>query len=145
MRLEEIKMAKTSEKDMEKLAFELYRYLKNKGYEGDVRIYYKGGHCISDCEDYSHKGLFVKNTHVYRGKEYEYYECTEEIKGSTYFEYANDDTLSVSTEGVLCEILNCYLGGRLYDKVNEDLNKMFEKYGLYFELGHHWNFSLYEI
>ena len=138
-------MSKSTEKDMEKLAFQLYRYLYDKDLAGDLRIYYKGGHCISSSYYGGGNVHFEKAVHTFEGKDYEYYYCTEEIKGSTYFEYSNDDTLSVSTEGGLCSVLNYYCDYDYCDKINEDLNKMFEEYGFYFEQGHHWNFSLYEI
>ena len=138
-------MSKSTEKDMENLAFQLYRYLCDKDLAGDLRIYYKGGHCISSDEYGGGKVHFEKRVHKFNGKEYEYYYCMDEIKGSTYFEYSNDDTLSVSTEGGLCSVLNYYTDSAYCDKINEDLNKMFEEYGFYFEQGHHWNFSLYEI
>ena len=39
-------MSKSTEKDMESLAFQLYRYLCDKDLAGDLSIYYKGGNCI---------------------------------------------------------------------------------------------------
>ena len=139
-------MSKTSTKDMEKLAFQLFRYLKNKGLAGDIRIYFKGGRCISDHESYNPRVHFTKKVHTFHGKEFEYWDCDDEIKGSEYFEWSNDETLSVSTEGGLYGVLNYYVGGIDYcDRIHKELNEMFGKYGLYFEQGNDWNFSLYEI
>ena len=59
-----------------------------------------------------------------------------------YFEYGNPDTLSMSFEGLLYDVLNGYwYGGRR----QEEFSKIFEKYGYYYELGNAWNLSAYEI
>jgi hypothetical protein len=70
------------------------------------------------------------------------YKVLEDIKGSTYFEYANDETVSMSFEGTFYEIINgtdeyC---GKLMDK----FNKILDKHGFYYEQGNAWNLSLYE-
>ena len=60
-----------------------------------------------------------------------------------YFEYANPKTLSMSFEGSLNHVLNGYT--RWSWKIEEEFRKLFEKYGLYYELGHSWNLSAYEL
>ena len=65
----------------------------------------------------------------------------EDILGSEYFEYANDKTVSVSTEGGLYEIINHHYGYALA----EELRGLLEKEGVYYELGNSWNFSIYEV
>lgn len=60
----------------------------------------------------------------------------------TYFEYVNPDhILSMSFEGPVCEML--YYG--ILPSVRREFDKIFERYGLYYEFGHHWNFSCYYI
>jgi hypothetical protein len=60
-----------------------------------------------------------------------------------YFEYGNPNTLSMSFEGSLNYILNGYTRG--WVKLEEQFSKLFEEYGLYYELGHVWNLAAYEI
>ena len=67
------------------------------------------------------------------------WETTEDIDPHDYFEYAAyDHILSMSFEGALYDELN-YRWGRKTDMFRE----LFEKHGLYFELGNAWNLSAY--
>lgn len=56
-----------------------------------------------------------------------------------YFKYVGD-FMSMSFEGNLYDAIN-YGDGRC----EESLQKLFEKYGKYFELGNAWNLSLYDL
>lgn len=47
----------------------------------------------------------------------------------------------MSFEGPVCEML--YYG--ILPSVRKEFDKIFERYGLYYEFGHHWNFSCYYI
>lgn len=59
-----------------------------------------------------------------------------------YFEYvAKDHILSMSFEGVVCEML--YYGEM--STVRREFDKIFEKYGVYYEFGNHWNLTCYYI
>lgn len=60
-----------------------------------------------------------------------------------YIEYANPDTITMSFEGGLYDILNanCYGWVKRYDEFEE----LFKPFGCYFELGYAWSFSVYEI
>lgn len=58
-----------------------------------------------------------------------------------YFEYAHPDTLSMSFEGELYDMLN-------YERFAEELesfSKLINEFGYYYELGNAWNLSLYKI
>ena len=64
----------------------------------------------------------------------------ENISPVDYFEYVNyDHILSMSFEGPLYDSLN-YSGYK-----EEGLRRLFEKYGVYWELGNAWNLSAYPI
>jgi hypothetical protein len=60
-----------------------------------------------------------------------------------YFEYANTETLSMSFEGSLNHVLNGYVHG--WVKLEAEFSKLFEKYGLYYEMGYAWSLSAYEV
>lgn len=63
----------------------------------------------------------------------------EDVGPHEYFEYAAyDHILSMSFEGGLYDLLN-YRGGITAEK----FLAIFEKYGLYYELGNSWNLSAY--
>ena len=64
-----------------------------------------------------------------------------DIKGSTYFHYANDDTVSVSFEGPLYEVLNFYHPRSA--ELHEQFMNLVDEHGFWFEMGNHWNLSLY--
>lgn len=58
-----------------------------------------------------------------------------------YFEYAHPDTLSMSFEGELYDMINY---GRFAEKL-ESFLKLINELGYYYELGNAWNLSLYKI
>jgi len=60
-----------------------------------------------------------------------------------YFEYvAKNHILSMSFEGDLYSILNAYTPG--WTKLEAEFQKIFEKHGCYYEMGHAWNLTCYE-
>lgn len=63
----------------------------------------------------------------------------DNIDVKDYIEYSNPDTLTVTFEGPLYHALN-YDNGNMETK----LNHLFKKYGLYFEYGYAWSFTLYD-
>tara|TARA_Y100000310_G_scaffold206101_1_gene206441 strand:+ start:193 stop:513 length:321 start_codon:yes stop_codon:yes gene_type:complete len=101
-----------------KIAKTIEAFLRKYDLCGDVRIYFS-----NRCWDYN-QGIKT---------------IIKDIKGSEYFEYANDDTISMSFEGELYDVLNMNYG---YDMRNEwdklDLD------GYYAEMGNSWNLALYE-
>lgn len=103
-----------------KVAKTIERFLKKHDLDSDVRIYFSG-----KCWDYDSSG----NKTV-----------IEDIKASEYFDYANDDTISMSFEGGLHDVLNMGYGGyELFEEFNAlDFD------GHFFELGNAWNLSFYE-
>lgn len=105
----------------EKLANEIKDWLVQNGFVIDNRIYFNG-----KCFD------SIGNGHNDDG-----YRIIEDIKPSDYFEYANDDTVSMSFEGELYDLIN-YEGGKLLNEFNE----VFSRNNCYFELGHAWNLSV---
>ena len=115
------------------LAIDIYEFCKKHHLWGDNIIYFDGK-AWSNSETWSGE----------KGKKmdedlYEY----ANRNPSDYFEYANPETLSMSFEGSLNYVLNGYTRGSW--KLEEEFLKLFEKYGLYYELGHSWNLSAYEI
>ena len=74
-------------------------------------------------------------------KDYDYipkWETTENVSPHDYFDWAAyDHILSMSFEGALYYAINEY--------GCEGLDKIFEKYGLYYELGNSWNLTAYLI
>ena len=111
-------MKRINKKQKEKLAFEILELLKRYDLNGDVRIYFNNK-CLT-CD-----GAVLEN-----------------MKGSDYFKYATDKTISMSFEGDLCEVLN-YYHGELSEKVTSALRTLLDTYGLHYELGEHWNLGTY--
>ena len=66
----------------------------------------------------------------------------EEVKGSDYFQYANDDTISMSFEGGLFNVLNAYRNDWVV--LQDEFVKLFDEYDCWYELGNAWNLSVYE-
>lgn len=106
-----------------KCATEVAKWLKKNEADGDVSIYV------------DHKRYSI-------GKEGELvYDIDAEPK--EYFEWAGD-FMSMSFEGILYELIN-YEFEFGESKTVKGLEKIFNKYGKYYELGNAWNLSLYDL
>ena len=121
----------THEVKMQTLAMEIYSWCKKKGLWGDNIIYFNGKAWKSDNDWCGVQGKEIAE---------DLYEF-EDRDPSHYFEYANPDTLSMSFEGPLYEALGYWH----YNEAEEELQAIFKKYGFYFEYGHAWNLSAYEL
>lgn len=119
-------------KQKEQLATEIFEWLVKHEMWVDVCIYFNGKRWSTnnkDCTDFCYN-------------EHRYYE--DEADPRDYFEYVNEtNILSMSFEGPLYEVLNAYRPG--WVKLEDEFRKIFEKYGIYYELGNAWNLSCYEI
>jgi hypothetical protein len=118
---------------MEMLARDIYDWCMEHDLWHDCCIYFNGkawaswsNWCNEDGEEID-KGL------------YEF----QSRNPKDYFEYGNPDTLSMSFEGPLNHVLNAYVPGWI--KLETELFQIFEKHGMYYEMGHAWNLSAYEI
>jgi len=100
-----------------KIAKTIEKFMKKYGLDSDVRIYFS-----NKCWAYDSGG---KKTVI------------EDIKASDYFEYANDDTISMTFEGPLYDVINYgHYGCNEWNKLDFD--------GYYMEQGHSWNGSFYK-
>ncbi|OME54012.1 hypothetical protein BSK59_15640 [Paenibacillus odorifer] len=82
------------------------------------------------------------NGKAYRFRtETEYY-VIEDIKGSEFFEYANDETVSMTFEGSFYYVVNGYADAS--KSLMKKFNTILEKSSMYYEQGHAWNLSLHE-
>lgn len=116
----------------EQLAKDIFNWLVDHEMWIDVHIYFNGKCWSTNSKDHTE---FCYNERRY----FEY-----EADPKNYFEYvAEPNILSMSFEGSLYEVLNGYVAG--WTKLEAKFRKIFEKYGLYFELGHAWNLTCYEI
>lgn len=119
-----------TKKQTEQLATEIFNWLVDHELWVDVCIYFNGKRW---------------STHDTKLKEFCYNErryFEDEAEPKNYFEYVREpNILSMSFEGDLYDVINGYA----YPKLEEEFNKIFEKYGLYYELGNAWNLSCYEI
>ena len=121
-----------TKKQREELATEIFNWLNDHEMWVDVHIYFNGKCWSTNSKD---------------GKEFCYNErryFEYEAEPKNYFEYVREpNILSMSFEGDLYDVLNGYTYGWVTKE--EEFRKIFEKYGLYFELGNAWNLSCYEI
>ena len=118
---------------MEALAREIYDWCMKKNLWGDSCIYFGGKAWASWSKWADVKGKKIGDSL------YEY----ENKNPKDYFEYANPDTLSMSFEGALNHVLNAYVPG--WVKLEDEFSKLFNKHGYYYEMGHAWNLSAYEL
>ena len=116
----------------ELLAKDIYDWCKANNVWEDTIIYFDGKAWSTDDEWSGVNGKEIEDGL------YEY--CNK--NPLNYFVYANPETLSMSFEGSLYEILNGYSSG--WVRMESEFIKLFEKYGCYYELGHAWNLSVYQ-
>ena len=115
------------------LAIDIYEWCKKHDLWGDNTIYFDGK-AWSNMETWGGvKGKKIdEDLYEYDGK-----------NPCDYFEYGNPDTLSMSFEGGLYRFLNACVSG--WVKLETEFIKLFEKYVLFYEMGHAWNLAAYEI
>lgn len=120
-------MKKLTKQHIDQFASEIMEYLIKHELDMDVCIYYNNKR-MSRKRDWRNMDALPKLV------------IEENMNPVDYFEYANyDHILSMSFEGPLYDSLN-YTG-----YAEDGLRKLFEKYGLYWELGHSWNLSAFLI
>lgn len=102
----------------EKLANDIKKFI-DKYKLGDISVYF--------------------NNQCYRWNSSGEMSILHNIKGSTYFEYANDESVSMSFEGPLNHIINYHTR----PSVLKAFNRIFEKHNCYYELGFAWSLSVY--
>ena len=119
--------------NMELLARDIYDWCVKNDLWGDNIIYFNGKAWSSSSDWGMASGKKIDE------ELYEY----ENKNPLDYFEYANPNTLSMSFEGSLNHVLNGYVYG--WVKLEAEFSKLFEKYGLYYEMGYAWSLSAYEM
>ena len=118
---------------MECLAKDIFQWCVKKSLWGDNIIYFNGKAWSSSPEWSGMQGKQIaENLYEYEGK-----------NPKDYFEFGNPDTLSMSFEGPLYMALNGYVGN--WSKTEQQFAKLFDKYGLYYEMGYSWSLSAYKI
>lgn len=117
---------------IEKLAVEIRQFLLKHDMWIDTTIYFNG----KAFSTYDKKnGKFYYN-------DAEHLVVLEDEDPRDYFEYVNPNhILSMSFEGPVCHMLYY----QTQPETKRKFDKIFEKYGLYYEFGHHWNMSCYYI
>lgn len=119
-------------KQIEQLAIEIREFLLEHNMWMDVNIYFNGK-CFSTYDKENGKFYYNDRKNLV---------VRENEDPRKYFEYVNPDhILSMSFEGAVCEML--YYGA--FQSIRRKFDAIFEKYGLYYRFGHHWNFSCYYI
>lgn len=121
-------MKKLTRIDIELFAVDIMCYLTENDLDSDVCIYFNNKRIR---HEYDWRTLNPKPEFIV---EYN-------MSPFDYFEYANHEhILSMSFEGPLYDELNYTCG-----KKTDGLEKIFKKYGVYWELGNAWNLSAYPI
>lgn len=117
----------------EQMAKDIYDWCMAHEAWQDVIIYFNGKAWSSHNEWEGESGKKIGE------RLYEY----NEKNPCNYFQYGNPDTLSMSFEGELYNILNNYWEFEFMVDWFEDFQTIFDKYDSYYEQGHAWNLSVY--
>lgn len=117
-------MKTLTKQNIEQLVKEIMAFLEKEGIADSVSVYFNNKVMRSQRNDDGYNWVSEKN-----------------VNPHDYFEYAAyDHILSMSFEGGLYDVLNYSFGRR-----EEEFDNIFDKYGLYYELGNSWNLSVYPI
>ena len=120
-----------TEEQIEQLALEVREFLLVHDMWIDTEIFFNG-------KKFTQKG--PDGHYYYNDRDHLF--CYDDADPRKCFEYVNPDhILSMSFEGPVCHMI--YYGTA--PCLLKEFNAIFEKYGLYYELGNHWNFSCYYI
>lgn len=113
-------------REIEDLAYEIADLLSENGYEGDMAIYFND-----------------KRLQCFTTNDEEGWKLEEGYKGSDFTEYANDDLITMTFEGVysIYDDINGYRRSGIVEK----FDKLLDEYDCYYELGNAWNLSVYEF
>lgn len=117
---------------MELLAMDIYRWCMKKDLWGDNIIYFNGKALSSSSEWSGVKGKQIGD------RLYEY----ENKNPRDYFP-DGESVLAMSFEGSLYHVLNGNVPG--WSKLERGFYKLFDKYGLVFEMYNAWNGNAYTI
>jgi len=121
-----------TEEQIEQLAIDIRTFLLKEEIWQDVDIYFNGK-SFSTFDKKSNKHYYNNSEHLV---------INEDEDPSDYFEYINENhILSMSFEGPVCHMM--YYGSD--SETKKKFDKIFEKYGLYYEFGDHWNCTCYYI
>ena len=121
-------------KKVESLAQDIYDYCKKHYLWGDICMYFNGI-ALASWPDWAGENgePVLEDLYLYNNKD-----------PRTYFEYVNEPNIfSMTFEGPLYDVLNAYCPG--WTKHEDNFIKIFEKHGLYYEMGHAWNLTAYKI
>lgn len=120
------------ENKMELLAKDIYKWCMKKNLWDDNIVYFNGKAWSSSSEWSGVNGKEIGD------RLYEY----ENKNPRDYFP-GGGSVLSMSFEGSLNHVLNAYVPG--WTKLENEFYKLFDKYGLVFELYNSWNGNAYKI
>jgi hypothetical protein len=124
------------EEKIEELAKEIRQFLIDNNMWVDVRIYFNGKAFATD----DGKNFYYNDP--------EHLVVLENMNPKDYFDYvAEPHILSMSFEGDFCSCLNGYgeYGAKFDDMIQQEFSNILAKYGLYYELGNHWNLTCYPV
>ncbi len=124
-------MTSTERKRNKALADEIRAWLLDHDMWIDTNIYFNGK-CYSTEDPEAHKHYYNDPKHLV---EYE-------DDPGMYVEYCNRDTLTMTFEGPLYDLLNY---GEYPPGWEEEFNAIFRKHGMFFELGYSWSLVAVEL
>lgn len=120
---------KLTKETIETLVNEIIEYLEKNDMLQDICIYFNNKRICFGSQWNEEKEIFLPLKKV-----------EENVNPFHYFKYANaKHIISMSFEGGLYHLLNDGM-----DK-EESFSALFDKYGLYYELGNAWNLSVYPV
>ncbi|WP_283696354.1 hypothetical protein [Clostridium perfringens] len=113
---------------IENLTEELKNLLIKNDYFKDVTIYYNNKAVRYDYENGNYEDIII----------------LKNVDSKKIFEFGNHETIIIGFEGKLYKAIN-YPDKRADYSIVEEMEKLFEKYGYYSELGYSYSLSLYQI
>ncbi len=128
----EVELARSAE-ELESIAWEIQKWLRSHEMWMDVSIYYAGKR-MSTCSEVNGKTVYRYNGDPF---------IEDGFDPRDYCEYANPRTITIIFEGTFYEVMNGHCPGCV--ELEAEFSRLINKHGFYYEMGHAYNLSLYEV
>lgn len=133
-----MKLTKQQKERNEKLANDLIKFIQDKGFWGELCIFFNGKALSSESTWNVWKGVLISETTNEITEEVnKVYEYTDIDSPKVWTEYANEESVTIIFDGLFYDYI--HLISNSWDKLQEVL----DKHNAYFEVGHSTDLSIY--
>ena len=133
-----MKLTKAQMERNEKLANDLIKFIQDKGFWGELCIFFNGKALSSESSWNVWKGVLISEKKNEITEEVDkVYEYTDIDSPKNWTEYANEESITIVFDGLFYDYIH------LIPSSWDSLQEVLDKYDAYFEVGHSTDLSIY--